>query len=547
VERVEAEAIYEQGKGVVVAVLLRMDEQIGRLEKRVAEQDERIAQLERRLDRSSRNSSQPPSADPPSTPSRRSRGPSGRAQGAQPGHEGKGRELLPSAAVDEVIVHWPTRCECGHAIGEGERVAVGAPVRHQVEELPRLAVTVTEHQCPRVCCPACGKRRRAPLPADVAASAFGPRFHAAVAVLSVRNRVSRRDVVELCEQLFGARVSAGTVDAILQRVADSLQEPNADLLERVRGAKALNMDETGWRTAGTRRALWGAFTDRHAVLRVRANRHEDHAKTLLGSTTAIVTSDRWWAYSHLPLKRRQVCWAHLRRDFKAHAEGLAAEKAFGEAGLKVCEELFWTWEIYQHTRDRHELKRRVRALRREFKPILRTYAAKQARYRYTRGMARNLLKLWPALWTFADHRAIQPTNNHAERALRGSVIPQAQPRHPVRDRRAAHRTALVGPHHLPAPAPPPARLPHRRDRRPLPRRSRPAPGLTPRRLNAYPILRRCRRFVPHDDQARAPLAPRFGGRRVIPWPKRGALTAPIRPGGSPGKRISSRISARSTR
>jgi transposase len=77
---------------------------------------------------------------------------------------------------------------------------------------------------------------------------------------------------------------------------------------------------------------------------------------------------------------------------------------------------------YQHTDDRHGLKLRVRALRRELKAILRTHAAKQARYRHTRAMARNLLKLWPALWTFADHNAVQPTNNHAERALRGSVI-----------------------------------------------------------------------------------------------------------------------------
>ena len=82
-----------------------------------------------------------------------------------------------------------------------------------------------------------------------------------MAVLSVRNRVSRRDVVELCEQLFGARIASGTVDAILQRVSGALAEPDADLLERVRTAKALNMDETGWRTAGPRRALWGAFTD----------------------------------------------------------------------------------------------------------------------------------------------------------------------------------------------------------------------------------------------------------------------------------------------
>ena len=133
-------------------------------------------------------------------------------------------------------MHWPTACACGHVFSDSERGAVGGAVRHQVEELPRLATIVTEHQCPRVRCPDCGKRAHAALPADVAASAFGPRFHAAVAMLSVRNRVSRRDVVECCEQLFGARISTGTVDAILARVADALAEPDADLLERVRAA-----------------------------------------------------------------------------------------------------------------------------------------------------------------------------------------------------------------------------------------------------------------------------------------------------------------------
>jgi transposase len=100
------------------------------------------------------------------------------------------------------------------------------------------------------------------------------------------------------------------------------------------------MDETGWRTAGERRALWGVFDQRHAYLHVAAGRHEDHAKELLADTKAIVTSDRWWAYSHLPLKRRQLCWAHLKRDFAAHTEGLAGEKEFGERGLELCERVF---------------------------------------------------------------------------------------------------------------------------------------------------------------------------------------------------------------
>jgi transposase len=422
VERVEAEAIFDAGCEAVVEVLLRMDAQIQALTARVARQDERIAQLERRLNRSSRNSSVPPSAGPSAGTPKRGKDPSGRKQGAQPGHEGRGRPLLPAWAVDRVIDYWPERCGCGHVFVVDEHVAVGEPVRWQVEELPVISVQVTEHRCHRVRCPGCGKRRRAELPGEVAQSAFGPRFQAAVATLSTRNRISRRDVVECCEQLFASRISTGTVESILARTGDALTEPHSDLLRRLRETGAVNMDETGWRTAGQRRALWGVFDRRHAYLQIAPDRHEDHARELLADTKAIVTSDRWWAYAHLPLARRQLCWAHLRRDFTAHAEGLAAEKEFGEHGLVLCERVFWAWEVFGHTGDRYELKLAIRRCQREFKPIIARYASKRARNKYCRGMARNLLKAWPALWTFAAQPGVEPTNNHAERSLRGAVI-----------------------------------------------------------------------------------------------------------------------------
>jgi transposase len=418
VERREAGAIYDAGREVVVEVLLRMDRQIGQL-------TARVERLERELAKNSRNSSRPPSSDPPAAKKgkpARPKGRSGKRQGAQPGHEGHGRELLPTMAVDEVVVHWPAGCACGHVFLEAERVAVGESVRHQVEDLPQISTIVIEHQCPRVCCPDCGQRPRATLPAQVAASAFGPRLQAAIATVSVRNRISRRDVVELCEQLFGARVSTGSIDAIMARAGDALTDPYDDLLARVRAASAVNMDETGWRLKGRQRTLWGAFSDRHAVLCVTGSRHEDHAREILRDSGAVVTSDRWWAYNHLPIARRQICWSHLQRDFQAHAEGLAAEHELGDHGLRICDELFWSWEIYQHTHDRRELTRRIRALRRELKPILRRYSGKAPRYKRTRGLAHNLLKLWPALWTFTAKRGVTPTNNHAERALRSAVI-----------------------------------------------------------------------------------------------------------------------------
>jgi transposase len=413
-ERSEAEAIYDAGREGVVEVLLRMDRRIQQLEARVE-------RLERELKKSSRNSSRPPSSDPPSAPAR-SKDPSGRERGAQEGHEGRGRPLLPAWAVDQVIQHWPERCGCGHVFAVDERDPVDEPRRHQIEELPPIMVRVTEHHAQRLRCPSCGTCTCAQLPDELAKSSFGPRLQAAVATLSVRNRVSRCDAVELTEELFGARISSGSVDAILTRTGKALAEPHDDLITALRGAASVNMDETGWRTAGERRALWGLFDQDHAYFSVERDRHEDHAKALLADTAAIVTSDRWWAYAHLPLARRQLCWAHLKRDFKAHTEGLAAEKEFGEVGLALCERVFWAWEVFQHTGDRSELRRTIRSLKREYEPIIRSFAAKRARNKRCRGMARNLLKAWPALWTFAAHAGVEPTNNHAERALRSAVI-----------------------------------------------------------------------------------------------------------------------------
>jgi hypothetical protein len=82
------------------------------------------------------------------------------------------------------------------------------------------------------------------LPADVACGAFGPRLRAAIATLAVRNHVSRRDTTELLGELFGADISTGTVDAIVRRVGGALAEPYGDLLDHVRDANAVNIDET---------------------------------------------------------------------------------------------------------------------------------------------------------------------------------------------------------------------------------------------------------------------------------------------------------------
>jgi len=418
-ERAEAEAILDGDRETALALLMRIDELIEanrRLESRVAE-------LEQRLKRNSRNSSLPPSADPLSAPPRPCQAVSGRERGGQPGHKGTSRSLLALERVDEVVEHWPRRCRCGYVFCPTEREALGEPARHQVAELPPTAVILTEHRLQRLRCPDCGATTRAQLPAGVPPGAFGPRLQAAVATLAVRNRVSRRDTTELLRELFGAELSTGSIDAIVQHTGEALAEPHAQLADQIRSASAVNIDETGWRLRGGKRTLWGALTFRAAVFRIAEGRHRREAQALLGEDfSGIACSDRWWAYDYLDAERRQLCWAHLVRDFTAHSEGLGAQKEFGAAGLEIAARLFAAWDECRWDADRARLSERLGPLKQELRALLEEAARKSTKTRYHRPFAKHLLQRWPALWTFTAVPGVAPTNNHAERGLRGAVI-----------------------------------------------------------------------------------------------------------------------------
>jgi transposase len=423
VERSEAEAIYAQGREPVVDALLALSARLEAQDARLAALAERVDELEQRLKRDSSNSSLPPSHDPPWLGMRgRSRG-TGRKQGGQPGHPGHGRSLLPMERVTEVVDHWPQSCSCGHVFGPAEREPSGEPARHQVAELPPLAVEISEHRLQRISCPDCGRIVRADLPADVPRGCFGPKLEAAIASLTVRNRLSRRQLVELMEELFGCPIAVGTIDAILTRTAATLEPVYEELLEQTRAASALNIDETGWYLSGEPRTLWGAFSKQTAVLRIAPDRGKQHLHGLIGDGFAgVVGSDRFAAYNSLEPERRQVCWSHLRRDFTFHADlGSGPQEAFGLDGLEVTWNVFQAWKQFHEDGDRVALRRRVVEIKDQMWPLL-EWGSTGKRQRHVRALARNLLKLWPALWTFADVEDVDPTNNAAERGLRAAVI-----------------------------------------------------------------------------------------------------------------------------
>ncbi len=402
-------------RALVQDLLLSVEAQAERLRTLEA----RLAALEERVTQTSRTSSRPPSSDPPSVPPRRRRTPSGRPAGGQVGHAGHGRPLLPVEQVDHVVESKPEACgQCGAPLRGDDP----APGRHQVAELPRIVPEVTEYRRHTLTCTGCGAATAAAWPAEMPPGGFGPRTQATVAYLAGRLGISQRDVAELLAALFHLEISLGSVVALEQQVSAAVAAPVAEAVAYVQQQPVVNADETGWREGTQRRWLWTAVTPLVSVFLVLATRGKAGAQTLLGATFAgIVGSDRWSGYTWVDPTHRQVCWAHLLRDYAAFVERGGEAARVGQALLDVSVTIFDLWyRVRDGTLPRPAFVGVMTPLQAQVVALLTEGTTLE--HAKTRRACQNILKLAPGLWTFVTVASVEPTNNAAERALRRAVV-----------------------------------------------------------------------------------------------------------------------------
>lgn len=379
----------------------------------------RVEGLERQIGRDSSNSSLPPSRDSPAARAKRAKKPgTGRGRGGQPGHRGAHREMV--ADPDVVIEHWPQACDgCDGQIAAGDRVGDGLAVCHQVSELV-VQVHVTEHRRQRVRC-GCGHRTLAQLPAGVAAGAFGPSVAAAAASLAAA-RVSRRESARLIEDLCGLQITPASVEALVKQASDALEDPYAQILAHLDQSAVRGADETSWRQAGTGTWLSVAVAEDAALFQLDRRRDRDAARALLGDEPAgVIVTDRYAVYRYIDDSQRQLCLAHLLRDFTAVAERPGRPGLLG-ADLKAC----LTGAFYvlnQPGRDPHDLPALAADLA-EHRAQLTALLARgaQMRDKKTARFCTALIAQQDALWTFTRTAGVPATNNAAERALRHAVM-----------------------------------------------------------------------------------------------------------------------------
>jgi transposase len=232
--------------------------------------------------------------------------------------------------------------------------------------------------------------------------------------------MSKRMVASFCTDVLGVPLALGEICQVEQTIATALDLPVQEARAYVQ-QQNVNVDETPWREQQRRARLWVVVTQWVIVFCIRTSRGAKVLWELLGEEYGeVLTSDRAKAYNGQPLQRRQVCWAHLRRDFQAMIDRGGAGVPTGEILLEQADVLFgwWHW-VRDGTWGWGTFQSYGRWLRTVFRAELEQGAG--CACPKTAATCQELLKVEPALWTFLCVPGLDLTNNAAERALRHAV------------------------------------------------------------------------------------------------------------------------------
>lgn len=397
----------------------QLQQQLRKVRQRLRHKEQQLRQQRERSGRNSSNSSMPPSSNPPDAPPPKTRKePSGRNRGGQPGHPPTNPGLFPledlSAPPIPCVPHACEHCQAPLS-GSDPR-----PACHQVIELPAIDPDIREYQRHLLTCAPCGRSTLGPLPEGVPSNTYGPRLQAFVALCTGCYHLSKRQVEELLTTTFNIPVSLGSICKIEQRVSAAVAEAVAEAKQHVQQADRVHADETSFPQQPNKGWLWAALTTNLAVFSIRKRRNRASAENLLGANFAgVLVSDRFASYHWV--KRRQLCWAHLRRDWQAFIDRGGSSRRIGRRLRQLTDQMFHLWHrVRDGTLSRPMFRYQMIDIRQEVAACLRAGAA--CAHSRTAGTCADILQREDALWTFVRVEGVEPTNNAVERILRQAVL-----------------------------------------------------------------------------------------------------------------------------
>lgn len=328
----------------------------------------RQSELEALFAKDSHNSSRPPSTVPPWAKRTRSlRRSSDRSAGGQRGHQGSTLRL--SERPNRVIEHRPHQCRhCHSPLADAEVVNQH---RQQVFEVVPAKLKVTEHRLAVLRCQVCGQRTQGAFAGAVRSGVqYGPGVKARVLYLQQYQLLPYQRTSEAMRDLFGCRLSPGTVANIIRECADALVETELKIKQKLRRSPLIHADETGLRIDKRLGYVHVASTPElthYATANHRGQTAMDEINVLPRYRGTCV-HDGWLSYKYYKHCRHALCGVHLLRELtyfeelsvetKAWATALkelllemkgTVEQVREEGGQRLTEgELSWLIKSYDH-------------------------------------------------------------------------------------------------------------------------------------------------------------------------------------------------------
>jgi transposase len=339
--------------------------------------------------------------------------PKPRGRGA--GHLGSGRARPTRIDQTQAIPAGDTCPDCGTAF-----TGIGTTRERVVEDIVLVRPTViTKYVIERRWCPSCRSYHEDAVSQALPRHRLGLHVLLFVVYQKVALGLSYSKIQRELRTYFGLTISAGELPSMVTEIATLFGPAYARLLELMRQQAAIHIDETSWRVDGVPHWLWVFVNDVVALYVVSRSRGSKVPQALLGSDfDGVAISDFFSAYSPLDVEKAK-CWAHLLRDSHDNAKGQEADSErtrfhrslhglFVEMGLaleQVQADESGRRQIYDTMREK-----------------LWQFATEQWRTWQCQQLAARIKKYIDELLVWLTNPAVDPTNNAAERALRGAVV-----------------------------------------------------------------------------------------------------------------------------
>ena len=278
----------------------------------------RLKELEGKVEKTSKNSSKPPSSDGLKKAAAKPRKQGERPVGGVPGHQGSTRLMVDNP--DRVEELRPRGfCACGVCL---DGLAARAGERRQQVEMPAPKATVTEYRQMHLDCP-CGRTHAGAFPPSVTPNvSYGPRLKAYAVGLAQGHFVGLERVCEIIGDLCGVRPADWSVQQWIVKAGQLLTPQYAAGGQAVMAAEVAHFDESGMRINGPLNWLHVAATGTavHYTAHPRRGSAAMDAAGILPGFQGIAVHDHWKPYRVYTHCAHALCNAHHLRELNYCAE-----------------------------------------------------------------------------------------------------------------------------------------------------------------------------------------------------------------------------------